>query len=179
MRRPPIGAMVLGHPWTALPVWACIFVTGYRTWNGLQDATGLIVFIVIGALCGKASQTRDAYLGWKREWEAMNGTTPQQRYQATFLRTVAAILIWSFCAFMAAAVMSRPDDRPMAILFWLGSLVYAIVRVAKWRRTRRPRARAAKQVPVTVCLRRPQQAPTVAQAYVALPEYCRELLLPR
>jgi hypothetical protein len=175
MKRPPPLTMLLGHPFMAWPVWGGIIITGYRTWNGLQDATGLIVFLVIGALCGKASQARDAYLGWKHDWEAMNGTTPQQRSQATFLRTVTLILVWSFFAFVASALMYRDDDRWMAILFWLCSLAYAVVRIAKWRRVRHSRTRPTKQIAVAVVVRKPAQSATIAQAYAALPDYCRQL----
>lgn len=179
MRRPPLPVMLMGHKLTALPIWAGIFVTGYRTWIGVQDATGLIVFVALGVLCGKASQRREAYLGWKRDWEAMNGTTPRQRYEANFLRNVVAVLAWLLGAFIASALMYNDHDRWIAILFWLGSFVFFARRVAIWHRSRQPPARSGKQTPVTVCLRRPVSAPSVEQAYAQLPAYCRELLLRR
>jgi hypothetical protein len=175
MKEPNHITLTLGHPLLAGP--GSIVAMGCFI-AALQDASwwpaAIIAFLIVAPVARLAEQ-RQAYLRWKREWDAMAG--PQAPRQATPASGTAKRIV-GIALLILVGIFFAANARD---LVYAGALVYLVMAVAiaalaaKMFGRRKPPLAKANQ-PVTMCVRHPLLAvPRVADAYRALPPHCHAL----
>jgi hypothetical protein len=180
MKRPSGFTYVVGNPVSVIALALGAAYLAYQWWNGGSPAIALAAFIAAAYAMGANSRLQK-YNDWKREWEAMEGKRPSQRTARRVLNSVAVrvaigLPLWCAFAYLALTSGNDPTMRAARALFLLATLVMAVGFAYRLMRRRRPRANASRDVPVTLCVAPPRQSPDLAQAYAALPVYCRAIL---
>ncbi|MGH6871250.1 MAG: hypothetical protein ACREHE_07075 [Rhizomicrobium sp.] len=183
MNRPSPFTYLIGNPLSLIGAWLLTAFLSYQ-WYANGGPGILPIITGIAAISASNAYARiDKYRLWKREWEAMNGvvttgTVTGDLMQKPGFRFVIGGAIWCVFAYGALTIGNQPGGQTAAGLFWVGTLV--LILGGLYRLVRRNRAPAAakkaeiRDVPVTLCVK-PQQSPSVSQAFAALPEYCAPL----
>ncbi|RJG55393.1 hypothetical protein D0Z70_08260 [Sphingobium terrigena] len=171
MKQPSLKTRIIGSPPVVLPTVGFFLWSGYmlltqgdEMWPMAITATLLVTWVM------RAHEQRDAYLTWKRAWNAMAGQTPQQRKIAKPITGIVGIIMVSL---YLVATLDRTDTQTALGLSVVGIIGACAIFAGRslWRRLRR--RRAAKAAFVTVCIRSPLlPVPTLQQAYAALPAHC-------
>jgi hypothetical protein len=176
MKRPGFLTYLFGNPASALALLLAAVYFIYEWWSASgSPAVAFIAFLAAGYAMG-ASDKLQKYQSWKREWDAMEGKRPAQSFARFYpaLRITVGLAVWCFFAYLALAQDAQPGAQLGPDLFWLATAVIIGTGVFRWfRRRRGARPAATRDVPVTICIPVPHQSPTSAQAFAALPEYCR------
>jgi hypothetical protein len=176
VRQPNLPTRLFGNPASAIALLVAAGFCIYEWWSG-QGSGGLalIAFLAAGYAMA-ASERLEKYKQWKREWEAMEGNrpAPTAARPLTALRAVLALAVWCFFAFLALSQANQPDAQLGVGLFWLATAVIVVAGIASlFRKRRNTRTRVVTDIPVTLCVPIPRNSPSAAQAFAALPQYCR------
>lgn len=174
MRPPSFPMRVLGHPIVAL---CCLGLGGlylYAAYHaagvGWQLGIGGVVLV---CTVGNASQQRQRYKAWQREWE---GDQPKRPSTNTVIAMIVTVIV-----LVAAVGFGHAGEPDGAFLTRVG-IGYAVFfgPLLLWMTTRplfrrRPR-RLAKAMPVAaVTGGSVLPVPSLARARDALPDYCKRL----
>jgi hypothetical protein len=181
MKRPGPIVWLFGNPASViLLVIAAIYFIYQWSSNHGAGAAALIAFIAAGYGAGASDQLLK-YQQWKREWAAMEGKASGAAFAKLYpvVRVVFASAVWCLFGYLALQPSSDPAMHVAVALFWLATLVMIVGGIANLIRRRKPRKQTIRDVPVTVCLSVPHRSPTLAQAFAALPNYCRPLFADR
>jgi len=180
MNRPGLLTCLIGSPIGGLCSLGGAGYAGYLALTGQGSGwLGLGAVLLTGCAL-KAGEAVRRYDAWKREWDAMNGApSPRKPVLRGLLRWVfraLALVLWAYVARASLEASVDPDLTIPVILFWIGSAGMLALMGLRLVRRLRP-ARRAKPQFVTICAT-PRRSPSVAEAYAALPDYCRQLLVP-
>lgn len=178
MRRPRTSTLVLGHPVVAVPLFLTdALIGGVATYqSGFTIVTGLALILAAGLT--KCSQEAARYRTWRRDYDALDPNyRPPQPIRST-LRFLGALLVAGpVLAGIFWLVLNYGE--PNSAAHWIAPLVLASL-PALWllgwvlkRKARRPHR--SQDWIVSQALSRPLPAPTAAEAYAWLPDYCRPL----
>ena len=178
MNRPSLFTYLIGNPLSLLALWLVTAYLAYQ-WYGAQVPVIFPIMTGIAAIAASnAYQRLDKYRLWKREWETMNGG-PSSHSRASIMRKpgvriVLGLAIWCAMAYGALTLGNQPGTQVAAGLFWVATLVLIVGSLYRLARRKRatPKQAEIRDVPVTVCLKTPQQSPSLNQAFASLPEYC-------
>jgi hypothetical protein len=182
MNRPSPFTYLIGNPLSLIGAWLLTAFLSYQ-WYANGGPGILPIITGIAAISASNAYARiDKYRLWKREWDAMNGvvttgTVTGDLMQTTGFRVVVGGAIWCVFAYGALTIGNQPGGQIAAGLFWIGTLVMmggGLYRLARRNKAKAPKAQQIRDVPVTLCVK-PQQSPSVSQAFAALPEYCAPL----
>lgn len=178
MTRPQTSILVVGYP----PVTAILFLLdgffAYGTAIGNMPLwVGLLVFLFGGWLVSCAQEAA-RYRAWRRDWDSLdpNGPAPPRQL---LKKALGALIGLGLVAFLFGAyfpALRDPESPARAItVFLVGALL--LLRLIGWLRRRRPNTRSPAEWIVTPCGGR-TPAPSAANAFASLPDYCRPLLTP-
>jgi hypothetical protein len=172
MMRPRTSTLVAGHPLVMVPLFllhaflgvAYTYTEGFG-WLSLYA----LVFLGWLANCYKEAAR---YREWKREWDALDPDhRPPRPIRAGAQWMVAAGIIigcfWLFLHFddpTSAAHIIAPMVVVGIPLLWIASVLL--------RRRNRQRPNSQDWI-VSQAISRPLPAPSVAEAFARLPDYCR------
>ena len=181
MNRPKPIVYAFGNPVSALFLYGFTTLVGYELY--LQQATGpfFLLTIVMSSYASKCRQELLAYKAWQREWEAMEGD-PRPSFFARRPRLKEAMFFAVFItsSYLTACCVDYDTAYTIGALMGVGIWVFTIKWVVQWWHGRKAKAKAVagrKGVPVTVCLSVPHTSSTRRQTVMALPPYCKPLLL--
>ena len=174
MQRPRTHVLVTGHPLVAVPMIALHAIAGvaYTLSEGFDWFSVYAIFVA--GLAYNHHQEAAKYRAWRREWDSMDpdfvaprGITRRVTNIATLI-VVAAVTLWMIATY----------DDPGSAAHLIGPLLL-IGLPALWLARaviRRKRRTASSQTwIVTQATTRALPAPSVADAYARLPDYCRPL----
>lgn len=185
MNRPGLVTYLLGNVVSFFALFDLVLFLAYEWWAVHTSPAPAILAGLAFVWSMGAREKIENYRHWKREWDAMEGRPPPQPLMARIranpvLRFSIGLPLWFGMAYL---VWHANDPvREVGIAFFsfatvlmIGSPVYARIRQRKQVAAVR-REEELKDLPVMLCLRAPQQSPSVQQAYAALPGYCAALM---
>jgi hypothetical protein len=171
MMKPRNSILIAGRPLVAVPMISlCGFVGVLAVVN---DGFGwpMLILLVLGGWFGNCMNVAGQYRAWRRDWDALDPDYRPPRPVRAMGRAVAAVPVFLGCLWL----LRHYDDptsaahviAPMLVvglpLLWIARLV-----LRRKRRQRNPRAWIVAQA-----ISRPLPAPSVAEAFARLPDYCR------
>lgn len=178
MKRPATKTMVMGHPIVAVPL---TLASGVTLVAGFQSGSALPVIIGIALIAGvqNARAQATAYRAWQAEWEAMGDGPARRRVTpGSFLGAamIAALILLAFGSPQLLAHLAGYALGWMGTQRWLLALLGVVVLAVLVQFVRCYPRRAKPAKPVAVIAQAILPAPTLADAYRALPPYCQALL---
>jgi len=173
MRAPSTQTRSLALPPVQLTAWSSAAFFGYHFWHGEPVFWGLVITVAFLLNVIRAHEQVQAYRAWKREWDAMSGIPPRpSRWPLA-----AGLVLGAPLALFLYYVGQHGGGSAIVgvVILFVGSLL-AIGLTFKLL-SRLTRRKAAKGMPVTVCIKRSMFAkPDIARAYRGLPAHCRAIL---
>jgi hypothetical protein len=171
MLKPRNSIIMAGNPLVAVPmISACGFVGFLEvTHDGFGSVT--LIALVLGGWFGNCMKVAGQYRAWRRDFDALDPDYRPPRPLRAMARAVTAVPIFLGCLWLfthyddpaSAAHVIAPTLMVGLPLLWIASLVLR-------RKRRRPKSR---DWIVTQAISRPLPAPSVAEAFARLPDYCR------
>jgi hypothetical protein len=138
-----------------------------------HDGPGQVTLIalVLGGWFGNCMKVAGQYRAWRRDWDALDPNSRPPRPLRAMGRAVAAVPIFLGCLWLfthyddptSAAHVIAPMLMVGLPLLWIASLVL---------RRKRRRTNSRDWI-VAQAISRPLPAPSVAEAFARLPDYCR------
>lgn len=175
MREPPFRVRVLGHPVVMIPVMG---VGAFILYQWTQHAEiALLGFAAIAAmaLVAKASESRMAFVRWRRAWDSMADVEPASQGPMRAKLAIGFIVPAGFLALSSGALDGLTG--PAVTLAVLGAaLVAGTMLVRRWRSSSRRARPASRSDVVSVCARSVIAVPSMTDAYSALPAHCWHVL---
>lgn len=180
MNRPRTNMLVMGHPFVGAPMLLADAFVGYVYTDSAGFGFGTLIALIFAGWVTNCMKLAAQYRAWKREWNALDPNYQAPQPVKNTLRYVRALFIAGPILagiFWLAAHYSDPTSAA----HWLAPLV-AIALPILWLVSvfarRQKRQAKAREWTVAQAATRPQPAPTVAEAFASLPEYCRPLFSP-
>ena len=177
MKRPSLFTYLIGNPFSGLGI---VGFGGYLIYAWFQGrTTGFVALLAAGAIsmAVKAGDQLTEYYFWKRQWDAMAGIAPGERF-AWLWRKVnkpIAVALWLSGAYGITTLDPRKPETGLATLgFAAGTLMIIGVLLYRWRKRVR-RRRPAKVVPVDIALEVPRRSPGPKEFMKGVPGYCARL----
>jgi hypothetical protein len=171
MMRPRTSILVAGHPLVAVPMISLCGFVGFLevTHEGLGQVT--VIALVLGGWFGNCMKVAGQYRAWRREFDGLDPDYQPPQPLRTVGRVVVAVplflgCLWLFLHYDDPASVAHVIARMLMVglpLLWIASLVLR----------RKRRGRNAPAWIVAQAISRPLPAPSVAEAFARLPDYCR------
>lgn len=176
MRAPAATTYLYGNPVVVLGLTGLTAFLGYA-WLA-EGASWLpavaLSFVTAGSY--RAANRLTTFRRWKAEWDAMGGQTAKPFQIPKVLSYLFAGAVWLVTALATSTMVDEPGAALPVLIFWVGSIIAAVV---GWRKLAdRRAAQASKAQPVVhVMLAAPRGGNSVREAYNALPEYCAQIFI--
>lgn len=180
MKRPSTSTLIVGHPLIAVPCIGVVALFGCAALFGHADGMVGVLALFMAAWLQTEWRTAARYRAWVREWNALNANyRPPRPIRATLI-ILGKLLIAVPMVLGCGWLLINFDDpsTPAKLITWLlvgGIPTLWLAALLLSRRKRRPRS---QRWIVTQALSRPLPAPSAAEAYASLPDYCRPLFSP-
>jgi hypothetical protein len=177
MKRPSTSTLIIGHPLVALPSFGVLALFGCAAAFGHADGMVGVLVLFMAAWLQTEWRTAARYRAALREWNALDPNyRPARPIRATLIifgKLLIAAPIVLGCGWLLIN-FDDPSTPAKLITFLLAGGVPALWLAAfvLSRRKRRPRP---QHFIVTQAISRPLPAPSAAEAYASLPDYCRPL----
>ena len=174
MRAPSNQTRILAFVPIQLCAWASALFFGYHYFHGAPVFWALVITVAFLLNVIRAHEQVQTYRAWKREWDAMSGvpTRPTRWPRLLGLALVGAPLAFLF--YDVGQHGGAPAILGVALLVIIPLLGIGLALKLIRGMMRR---KAAKVMPVTVCVNRSMlPKPDIARAYRDLPAYCRAIL---
>ena len=172
MRQPSIQTRILACAPVYLTSWAVTVFFGYHFWQGEPVFWGLVIVICFLLKVIKADEQVRAYKAWKREWDTMAGVLARPKRWSRFVGLALAVPI-AFLLYDVGQHGGVSATLGVVVLIIGPALIIGLVFKLIGGLMRR---KAAKVMPVTVCVSRSlAPAPTIKRAYRGLPAHCRAI----
>lgn len=175
MREPAIQTRILASPPVFYGSWGLAVWLLYQ-WSLDDGIWPLIIgFGLFLAKVMKAEEEWRSYVRWRAEWDSMSGVVHPRRWPQR-LRFALGII---YILFLTAIGQREGAQAVIGVLMiTLGPVALIALLVKLWRRYRG--RRRDRMEPVRVCIRGPVlPVPTLRDAYLGLPDHCRQVLEPR
>lgn len=175
MREPPFRVRVLGHPVVMIPVMGMGAFILYQWTQHPEIALLGIAAIAAMALVGKASESRMAFVRWRRAWDSMADVEPASQGPLRAKLAIGIVVPVGFLAFSSGGL-----DGLAGAAVTLGVLAAALVAgtmlVRRWLPSGHRARPASRSDVVSVCARSVIAVPSMTDAYTALPAHCWHVL---
>ncbi|WCT74283.1 hypothetical protein PQ455_03380 [Sphingomonas naphthae] len=177
MKRPTSLTLFAGHPAVTLPIMAAGCFTLYAAYAGENIIVGAIGFAFM-ARTMKAHEEARLYRLWHRAWNGMAAPDPARERQRRANRLGLFLGVVAMAAMLFIAGSDDPQAALIGTLFiGAGGIGLAMMLRALWRRLRRPKLAKATATPIVTAIARPlMPVPSLRDAYLGLPIYCRQVL---
>ncbi len=174
MRAPSTQTRLLASPPVQLTAWASAGCFAYHFWNGAPVFWALVITVAFLLNVIRAHEQMQTYRAWKREWNAMSGTPPRP---SRWPRVVGLLVLGAPLAFLFYDVGQHGGaSAVLGVVILLVGLLVTVSLILKLV-GRLMRRKAAKVMPVTICVNRSMfNKPDIASAYRGLPAHCRAIL---
>lgn len=175
MREPPFRIRVLGHPVVMIPVMGMGAVV-LDQWTQHPEIA-LLGFAAIAAmaLVAKASESRMAFVRWRRAWDSMADGAPASQRPMLAKLAIGVIVPAGFMAHASGALDALAG--PASTLAVLAvALVAGTMLVRRWCLPSHHARPASRSDVVSVCARSVIAVPSMTDAYSALPAHCWHVL---
>jgi hypothetical protein len=175
MKRPQISTLLFGHPLVATPL---LLADGaFGAFYAMNDGLDVVVIasLAIGLWLADCCRQAARY----RAWDALDPDHPPRKTLGQIARRAIEVVVGLplLCGAGWLLLNFRDPQSAAHSVAPLAILVVISVVLAKWMWGRRRHLpKAPKLALVTQAIARPLSAPSVAQAYAVLPDYCRALL---
>lgn len=180
MKRPSTSTLIIGHPVVAAPCIGSTALFGCAALFGHADGIVGVLALFMAAWLQTEWRRAARYRAWMREWNALDANyRPPRSIRATLIilgKLLITVPIVLGCGWLLIN-FDDPSTPAKLITFGLmaGISVLWLAAFIASRRKRRPRSQTWS---VTQAISRPLPAPSAAEAYALLPDYCRPLFSP-
>lgn len=174
MRAPSTQTRILAFAPVQLVAWGSAAFFAYHFWQGAPVFWALVITVALLMNVIRAHEQVQSYRAWKREWDAMSDLPPRP---SRWPRVVGLLVLGAPLAFLFYDVGQHGGASAIlgVVLLFLGPLFILGLMVklmGRWKRRK-----AAKLMPVTICVNRSMfNKPDIASAYRGLPAHCRAIL---
>lgn len=173
MRAPSTQSRILASPPILLTAWASTAFFGYHLLRGAPVFWALVIVVAFLMNAIRAHEQVQTYKAWKREWDAMSGVPVRPKRRPNFL-VVALGAPFLYLFYDVGQHGGASALLGVVLLFIIPLLAIGLAFKLIGRMMRR---KAAKAMPVTVCVSRTMlPKPDIARAYRDLPAHCRAIL---
>ena len=178
MRQPSRSTYVLGNNGSVLLIFAFCGLMLQQWWVGHVDSDWAPIAAVLAmAAAGGANRQLSDFKRFKRNWEAMGGSTVGKPFFGQTLRALG-ILAWVMLGIGLFGLNYRDPSSLWIAGFWgIATAVWVWRRLPRSAPLRR-RLKAAKLVVVAISLPKPRRSPGRAEILHLLPAYCAGVLEP-
>jgi hypothetical protein len=172
MKRPRTATLMTGHPLVAAPLCILHAVVGVACTYSAGFGWGTLYCLVFIAWVTNCAKEAARYRAWKREWDALDPDhRPPARLRGARNLIGAAVIVgggyWLFATYGDPA-------SPAHLIVTLLAFGAPVLAVAALLLRRRRRGSSTPQPWfVSQAISRPLPAPSVAEAFARLPDYCR------
>jgi hypothetical protein len=171
MMRPRTSTLVAGHPVVMTPLLLIDGFIGYVATDTQGFGWGTVLPLVIAGWLMNCAKEAGRYRAWRRDWESLD---PDYRPPQHFLKAAGYVvaLIGAAATVWLLANFNDPNSSAHVVApLLIATLVVAVIAKLALR-LRRRRPTSADWI-VTQAIPRPVPAPSVAEAFARLPDYCR------
>lgn len=180
MKRPSNSTLIIGHPLVAVPSFGVLALFGCAAVFGHADGMVGVLVLFMAAWLQTEWRTAARYRAWVREWNALDPNyRPPRPIRATlqFIGKLIVAVPTVLGCFWLLLNFSDPSTPAKLITFLLAGGIPTLW-LAAFVVSRRKRRRHPQHFLVTQAISRPLPAPSAAEAYASLPDYCRPLFSP-
>jgi len=178
MTRPRTSILVVGYPLVTVPLFLMDGFVGYVFTDSQGFGWGTLLALLFAGWLAKCSGEASRHRAKQREWNALDPDYRPRRPLLAAVRLIVRLIVAAPIVLGCFWLFVNFDDpsSPARLI----TLVAAVAIPALWiaglllhRRKRRP---TSHEWIVTQAITRSLPAPSVAEAYAQLPDYCRPLL---
>lgn len=172
MMKPRNSILIAGHPLVAVPMLSiCVFLGGLEV---IRVGFGWLTLIslVLGGWFGNCMKQAGQYRAWRRDWDSLDPDyRPPRPLRALSRLVLTAVSIaggyWLLANYRDAA---SPAHLTVSFMAWALPVMAVAALVLRGRKHARG---ASRTWLVSQANSRPLPAPSVAEAFARLPDYCR------
>lgn len=174
MNRPKASTLIVGYPLVTVPLFLLDGWFGYTATANTGFGWGTLLALLFGAWLVKCSEEAGRYRAWRRDWNALDPNyRPPQPLRLAIRVMMALPILLGF--FWLLANFNDPSS-PARLIAWGIGVAIPMLWIARLILRRRKRRPTSQDWIVTQAIPRSLPAPSVAEAYARLPDYCRPLL---
>ena len=175
MMRPRTSTLIAGYPLVTVPLFLLDGFLGYLFTANEGFGFGTLLALLFAGWLANCAKEAARYRAWRQDWDALDpGRQPRQamRVSGKSLKLLAALAlvlgtVWLFVNY----------DDPKSVAHEIAPIlviVLPLLGIARLCFRRRPGKPSHPQAwMVTQAISRPLTAPSVAEAFARLPDYCR------